>query len=129
MFQVEIRNYKIEQNWVQVIRQEEFMQEVNIVLKGSQDQRTKFERKLSEISDNGDQNNQKIVELTTEIDSLTQSLNGKQQEMDADKAVYRRRNEELLEVKRIVKTFEGKQKNIQETIRKLEENIQDELQS
>lgn len=97
------------------------------MLTQTQNQRGVLEEKLSDVMEN--ENNNSLDELIKEIDELKKNLTSNEEKMKADQAIYRRENEEMQSFVRQVKTTEAKIKNIQSIIRKLEENIEEELNS
>lgn len=126
--QEEIKRFKIEQNWVAVVNQEEFIErEINSMLKETQNHRGTLEAKLNEVLANDNQNS--LDELTKEIDDLKKLLSAEEVKNNAEKANFRRQNEDMQLCARQVKTTEAKIKSVQSTIQKLKDNIEEELKS
>lgn len=110
------------------MNQEEFIErEINSMLTQTQHQRGVLEEKLSDAMENENQNS--LDELIKEIDDLKKNLTSNEEKMKADQAIYRRETEEMHLFVRQVKTTEAKIQNIQSIIHKLEENIEEELNS
>lgn len=97
------------------------------MLTQTQNQRGLLEAKLTEITENENQNS--LDELAIEIDDLKKHLTKNEIKMNAEKANYQRETVEMQSFARQVKTTEAKIKNIQSIIQKLEESIEEELNS
>lgn len=112
--------------WRKVADQESLMEDINATHTESAQEKTKLEVELQKWS-NASQIVQEIQTLGTEIDEQSAVLADEFRRMNDEKATWRKKNEAIQELERDSKKAEARRDKITETIKKLDESIQNEL--
>lgn len=114
--------------WKKVIDQEGLMEEINSTFDVTNQQKTLHEDQLRKYVDSA-KFNAEYSGLNEEANGLTVSMNEEQKKLEDEKAIWKRKNDNLLTNQRNIKTIETQKNKTQETITKLEGCIREELES
>ena len=123
----DIKQLKCEQQWIGVVEQEQFMQDIKETLDRSIEKQRKTREKIQKLSSSEKELQSKCVALQTEISELSGSISSEEKTLTTFRNEFKSKNEEFLNEARALKTLEVRKLRTETDIQRLKQHTDDQL--